>query len=324
MSIFSEKINGMLADILYEDGYRNEEVALELADKDPSQTPALDNSLLLGKGCSFTERDAEAMNKEGLDLGVIKEALAFPYISKKQPDENWNLLYNNDASGTETTIPDDTWRAGLVSMNDVGEIVFEDLGQLTSTALSQYLDVDQGHSLRQHLSGGYCAYVVAKNKKAYWIDVPSYFLFLLWAKEQSAYRQQVARWDLLSATIDHAKKFNEALEQQRILAGLPFKWNVGKYNIDEKSAEAEVKAGNLTYNQYHDTHLIVGELYLGDDYHLMTNDILCMGDNNELIITNSNDSLQYECQVNGLVLKRVPHKITCRQCWAHINNALKG
>ena len=325
MSVFSEKIDGMLADMLYEDGYRNEEVAgeLETNDEDLANPPALLDCFLFSAGHGFTFQDAEAMNNEALELGVIKEPLVFPYMSKKDPNVQWNRLYSYEPASTAST--EAAVHLELVSLSVAGEVefVFTDAKrQQTSTAISQYLDMNQESDLKQHLSGGYCAYVATNDEKAYWVDVPSYFLSLLWAKERYIYQQEVARWELLSRTIDKAKKFNEALQQQQSLAQLPFRWTAGKYNKPLEVAETEVEDGSLTYDQYHDSHLVLGELYIADDYHLMTNDILCLADGSDLMSDDNDDVLEYECQVDGLVLKRVPHKITCKQCQAHINKIL--
>lgn len=315
MNIFSETINGIVSDILNEDGYRKEEVALELEDEEPCRPIAMENCILFGvrgSGHNFIESDAEAMNKEALDLGVIKEPLVFPYMSKKNPHTYWNQLYSYNPSVSSDK------RVELACLNAAGEVVLVEADTHPSTAISQYLNMEQEAGLVSHLNSGYCAYIMAKGDKAYWIDVPSYFLSLLWAKERYLYKEQVAKWELLSRTIVSAKELNTALKQQTKLDDLPFKWATAKVS---KSAAVEI--AGITYEQYHNTHLVLKEMYLGDDYHLMTGDFLCLSSQSDST-TENGDSLEYECKINDVILKRVPHQITCKQCHSHIDIILNG
>lgn len=330
MDMYSKVVDGIVADIAHEDGYRLDEKELSLENEKPKYPPYLQESLLMGvqsrsKGArfQFDAEDAAAMNKEAIDLGVIKEPMAFPYMSKKEPNDHWNRLCTYDPTSRAGNIR----HVELVCLDDSGQPVFtkpepatpfKNAERVASIAISQWLDMNQEKDLKAHLLGGYCAYVVADGSNAYWITVPHYFLFLLWEKEQAEYKRKVYAWEALSRTIDKAKKFNLALAQQTKLAPLPFNWKT-----DKLSKETAV-VNNIEDERYHDTHLVLVNGFTGNGYYLMTGDFLCLVDDNQPIESNNSDNAyEYVCKVEGVTLKTVPHVITCKQCQSHIETILK-
>lgn len=329
MDRYNKVIDGIVADLAYEDGYRLGEKELSLDDEKPKYPPQLQDSLIMGeksksKGMRFRfdADDADMMNKEAIELGVIKQPMAFPYLTKKEPCNIWDKLYTYDPTSRAGHIK----HTELVYLDDEGQPVFtvlepapppQRLKRAVSTAVSRWLDMTQEKGLKDHLTAGYCAYVTANGSEAYWATVPHYFLSLLWGKELATYRNKVHEWEFLERTIDKAKKFNLALVQQANLAPLPFPWTVAK------CSKETAQVNQMQSETYHATHLVLTNSFTGYGYHLMKGDFLCLVNDEQPIDSNPDNILEYDCKVEGVTLKTVPHTITCQQCLTHIEVIFK-
>lgn len=314
MSIFNKIIEGMVADIMYEDGYRKDETELSLEEA-VSCPMYVERCLILGvHSTTFTNNVADRLNKQGISLGVIEQPLQFPNLTKKEPDINWRRAYTYSYKYKNKSPLE--CRPELVSLNEVGNVVFTDLNLNPSNTISLYLDLLGEEELLKHLKSGYCAAIQVIDGEAYWVDVPSFYLSRLWDKELAEYHKMIGRWEWLGSTIYRAIEFNAALEQQFSMAALPFKWHAGKYDIEF------AKTHKVSYDAFHATHLIAKEGFVSGDYHLITGDFLCLGDGSQAGDSHENP-LEYVCEVEGVVLKRVPHIITCNRCRGHIDKLLQ-
>lgn len=309
---FKAIVDSIAADIDYEDGYRLEEAALKL-EADENQPAAIEDCLILGCRGAFTEAHAEKMNKEALELGVIKQPLLFPKLKNRKPDINWKRLYSYGTESSKIKAK----QVEFLEIDSEGEITFTGINKQRLSVIGSLIDIHSEDKLLEHLQAGYGAYVVANSKEAYWMDVPNYFLSDLWDKEIEEYKRRISEWEALGFTIAKAINFNKALAQQVRLADLPLKWFTCKRGTRSQ------EDGTESLIEYSDSHLVLKEGFTGHGYYLMTNDFLCLADTDNTTIGMSNDVAEYECKVDDVTLKTVPHNITCPQCNDHINAILK-
>lgn len=313
MSSYNNVIQGIVAEIEHEDGYRLKEKPLSLEAHCGYEKSLLVKSTLRGAdGGDFTHDDSVALNNKGLSLGIIVEPVPFPELKNKNPNITWKTIDGYDRRDYESYS-----ESYLVGVDEKNELIDIKANKKPKNWINQYIDIKRNSELSDHLKSGYCAYILIKDSKAWWLDVPNYFLLPKWVEAVDDYRRAVQKLEYLDRSIKKSEELNRALEQEFRLANLPFKWSVGVREV-KTTPNTTIVSLNEAYKT---THLILNEeLEVEDNGLLLDGDFLCLAESQ--VPRWENEDCRYICQVQGMVVKRVWHEITCKECLQKIDQIL--
>lgn len=313
MSDYSNVVQGIVAGLEYEDGYRLKEKALDLEVQHRNEKTLLVKSTLRGiDGGDFTLDDSVLLNNKALALGIIMQPVPFPELTTKNPNIAWKTI--NGYSKKDNELYSGGW---LVGINEESELIDIKTTREPKNWINKHIDIRQNGELCDHLESGYCAYIITKDSKAWWLDVPNYFLLPKWVEQVENYKRGVQKLEYLDRSIKKSEELDRALKQEFRLADLPFKWSVGLREVKTKQNTIIVSLSEA----YKTTHLILNEGFEVEDNELLLDgDFLCLAESQ--VPRWENEDCRYLCQVQDMIVKRVWHEITCKDCLQKIDRII--
>lgn len=305
--------------------YCGDEKVLTLKDADTSGVDVIFHGRKsLSADGNLTRAKAALLNDIGLKMGLIDEPLPFPVVEKEQPKTvNWEKLNNNPEGHSRLPAGDYAvkWyndsivEAGYQSTPNTEGLERAVLDE-TSTFRSKVAQM-QTESLKSHLKAGHHAIIFTKGKTAKWIDVPNYYLSEEWLKANEDFESKIEAFVSLKERIRKAEEFDAALAQHYRLKDIPFEWAIGVKLVskDMGGRNADMERSSTV------THIVVKEHFKEGRLERKPNDFYCTGRLSQKDTLKSDYS--YSVAVDGMVVKKIPHLITCKTCNDRINKLLE-
>lgn len=300
--------------------YQKDETELALEDLDVSEVDMVRHSRTrLSADGKLTKAKAELLNKTGLEMGLIEKALPFPVINKKPPvDATWNKL--SAASEGLMRLPKGDyvikWQAGSIVEVDVP--LNQPIGYSPSEFSALLADI-ASDDLKSHLKAGYYAVIFAKGGSVKWTTVPNYHLTEQWAALNEVFDREVDAFVELKEAIRRSEEFTAVLNQHHRLKDVPFAWFVGI-----KKPSVNIRGGGVSGNNRVSsvTHLVVDEHYKEGRLVRDVNDFYCTGRMSKE--NRATTDLTHTIMVDGDVVKKLPHLITCKTCNDRIDSLIEA
>lgn len=287
----------------YRRGYRREEELVKLIKK-PKPIDAKINTEI-GRVINFSKKDATKAINEAVAAKFINECDApvlFPYLKWHKPQgAEWQIV-EHTLSESELK---DVNSANLVELVTNHRLSFRVFGFYEYNI---YLPANITGELKAHLADGYCAYIKMLDGNMVWMPVPTYYALQEWQEHKKEYEHQVCDWNAIMGRIEKIESFDQAIRQHEVFKKLDFDWCVTTHNfvpnIDwlvsgDKAPELHIDADDKNL------HIMVLD---GENKGRM----LCMSE--DTVPSAIATAYAYDCYAGDLLIKKIPHKITCVSC----------
>ena len=298
--------------------YVKDEVVLTLEDIDTSNIDVVFHTRKsLSANGSLSKAKAALLNDSAIKMGLITTALSFPVISKKAPvGAVWEKL--EPAREGLLRLPKGDyvikWQDGAIVQADMSADQACHYSKEEFSALLADIATD---ALKSHLCAGYNAFIFAKGAVVKWISVPNYHLTEEWAVVSDEFDSKIEDFVILKERIKKSKEFTAALDQSYRLKKLPFAWFVGT----KVAGKGVIAWRGLDKKISTVKHLVVDEHFKEGRLSRNPNDFYCTGKMSE--DNRMTTDYNYSIMVDGVVVKKLPHLITCKTCNDRIDKLLE-